>query len=508
MGVPFSQIPNNLRVPLFYVEIDNSAAATGSDNPKTLLLGTMLSAGSATAETEVQVTSAAAARGLFGEGSQLHRMAAAYFANDPFGEVWAIPSANPTGGAASDGNLTCTVTGPATSAGTVSLYVGGKLIQGAVSNGDSAATIRTALVNAAAEVDGLSCALVAAAGNTFEINALNAGTLGNDIDVRANYAGLAGGEKYPEGVTVTAGGNDLDGTPAHLATGASDPSLTNVITAMGDTPYDYIVMPWSLTTQADLLQTEMADRWGPLKQVYGHVFSAKKGTQGELTTYGNGRNDPHMTTFGVDHFLNPTEEVAAAAAGAIAKSAKIDPARPFQTLPLEGILPPKASDAFTVTEQNTLLFDGIATTFISGGKVRITRAITTFQKDAFDNPDSSFLDYNTLATLQYILRFLKSRIESKYPRHKLVNDGTNFGAGQAVVSPSTIKAELVAGYLQLEKLALVENVDAFIANLVVERNGSDPNRVDVLYPPDLANQLRVVGTLVQFRLQYPDAATA
>jgi len=502
MGVPFTNIPSNLRVPLFWVEIDNSAAAGGSDNPKSLLIGQKVAAGVATAEVAVQVASVGQARDLFGVGSQLHRMVSKYLANDPFGELWCIPVDDAAGTPAT---LDVTITGPATGNGTLFLYVGGYLIETAVTDGDTITEMGDNVVLAMAEVEGLPVTISNAVG-VLTIDALNDGTLGNDIDVRANYAGLAGGQKYPDGVTMTAGGSDIDGTPSYLASGATDPTLGNAIAEMADEGYDYVCNPWSLTTQADLFETELADRWGPLKQVYGHVFGAKCGTQGTLTTYGNGRNDPHHTTFGVNLYPNPVEEIAAAAMGAIAKAAKIDPARPFQTLPLEGILPPKASDAFTVTEANTLLHDGIATTFVSGGKVRITRCITTYQTDGFSNPDASFLDYNTLATLQYILRFLKSRIEGKYPRHKLVNDGTNFGAGQAVVSPSTIKAELVAGYLQLERLALVENADAFIENLVVERNATDPNRVDVLYPPDLANQLRVVGTLVQFRLQYPDAA--
>jgi phage tail sheath gpL-like len=43
---------------------------------------------------------------------------------------------------------------------------------------------------------------------------------------------------------------------------------------------------------------------------------------------------------------------------------------------------------------------------------------------------------------------------------------------------------------------------AFKKNLIVERHPNDPNRVNVLYPPDLINQLRIFAVLAQFRLQY------
>jgi hypothetical protein len=49
---------------------------------------------------------------------------------------------------------------------------------------------------------------------------------------------------------------------------------------------------------------------------------------------------------------------------------------------------------------------------------------------------------------------------------------------------------------------LVENLAAFKSHLLVERDPNDPNRLNVLYPPDLINQLRIFAVLAQFRLQY------
>jgi phage tail sheath gpL-like len=49
---------------------------------------------------------------------------------------------------------------------------------------------------------------------------------------------------------------------------------------------------------------------------------------------------------------------------------------------------------------------------------------------------------------------------------------------------------------------LVENTRAFKRNLIVERDPNNPNRLNVLYPPDLVNQLRMFAVLAQFRLQY------
>jgi phage tail sheath gpL-like len=77
-----------------------------------------------------------------------------------------------------------------------------------------------------------------------------------------------------------------------------------------------------------------------------------------------------------------------------------------------------------------------------------------------------------------------------------------FGAGQPIVTPKTIKAELIALYDELEAQGLVENAEIFAENLVVERNAIDSNRVDIVFPPDYVNQLRIFAVLNQFRLNY------
>jgi phage tail sheath gpL-like len=66
----------------------------------------------------------------------------------------------------------------------------------------------------------------------------------------------------------------------------------------------------------------------------------------------------------------------------------------------------------------------------------------------------------------------------------------------------------LAAYDTLMMLGIVENKEAFNTYLIVERDGLNPNRVNVLFPPDYVNQLRVFAVLNQFRLQYPVQAAA
>jgi phage tail sheath gpL-like len=147
------------------------------------------------------------------------------------------------------------------------------------------------------------------------------------------------------------------------------------------------------------------------------------------------------------------------------------------------------------------LNNGIATNAIDGdGTVRVQRLITTYQTSASGAPDVSYLDANTPYTLSYMRQTLLNRIKLKYPRHKLADNGTRIPVGQAMVTPNTVKAEIVSlAYAWLD-MGLLENIEQFAEELIVERNLSDRTRIDVVLPPDIVNQFRVFAASIQFIL--------
>ena len=86
------------------------------------------------------------------------------------------------------------------------------------------------------------------------------------------------------------------------------------------------------------------------------------------------------------------------------------------------------------------------------------------------------------------------------PRFKLADDTFPVVPGQKVATPRTVRQEIIALFTQLRDRGLIENLSDFVTNLVVERSEADKNRVNVLLPPDLINQFRVLAGLVQFIL--------
>jgi len=497
-AISFNYIPTNVRVPLFYAEMDNTQAGYFAQDKRSLLIGQKLAGGSAVVNTPYLVSTTDMAKTLFGVGSMLARMHYIYRQQDAFGEVWCIAVADAGAGVAATGTIT--VTGPATAAGTICLYIAGQRVTVGVGATDAATVVAAAInaaINAATDLPVTS----AVAAGVVTITCRWKGATGNDISICDSFLGYSGGEMLPTGIVLTYTGSGF------LAAGATNPTLTGAaITAMGDDEYDYVVHPYTDATSLDAFATEYNDsvgRWSWSRQVYGHCYSALRGALGALVTAGGLRNDPHHTIAGIDlDCPNPVWEYAAAYGGANALGLNVDVARPTQTLPLTGLLTPRAGKRFLLTERQSLLNYGVATSYVSGGLLRVERAITTYRKNAWNQTDPSYLDSETLHTLTEITRRLRNRITQKYPRHKLADDGTRFGAGQAIVTPSVIRGELLAEYSTMEELGLVENAKLFAKYLIVERDTTNPNRVNVLLPPDLVNQLRIFALLNQFRLQY------
>ncbi len=494
MTVPFSKIPSNLRTPLFFAEVDPSRANTAQVQQKTLIIGQITSGGSAVANVPIRSQGVTDAKAKGGAGSMLALQTAAYRQNDPTGEVWYLPLADD--GAATAAAGATAFTGPTTAAGVLSLYIGGSLVALSIASGQTAAQVATsvaAAINALTDLP-VTAAVDGVVTSKVNITAKNKGLAGNDIDIRINYLGGAAGEATPAGLTVTI---------TAMTGGATNPSLTTGLAALNDAPFDFIVSPFTDATSLAALTAFLNDttgRWSWSTQVYGHVFTAYRGTYGALGTWGANLNDQHHSSMGIYDTPTPAWVWSAALAGAAAVSLRNDPGRPLQYVQIAGVLAPPLASRFGLTIRNGLLYDGISTfTVDTSGAVSIDNLITTYQHTALGQPDDSYLQVETMFLLTYCLRRLAALVNGKYSRMKLAKNGTRFAPGLAIVTPNVIRADLIAEYEAMEFEGYVENTAAFAAGLVVEIDTNNPNRINVLWPGDLINGLRIFALLAQFR---------
>jgi phage tail sheath gpL-like len=429
----------------------------------------------------------------------LSRMFRAFYNNNTSGLVYGLPVAEPVAGVAASGTIT--VTKVPTEPGTIHLYIGGTHVPVNVGSTDTLNEIHVAISAAINEIEDLPVSSVGGP-TVVTLTALWKGASGNDITVGMNYYGTIGGEITPIGMTLTLPATGM------LTGGTGVPTFDNAISNLGEREFEYVAMPYTDAVSLGAWENEYGfsdeGRWGWQRQLFGHVFSAKRGLYADLLTFGNTRNSGVMSVIGFEMASpSPSFEWAAAYAAKAQRALINDPARPLQSLSLNQIKPAPLQNRFMFSELNSLALNGIAIQKTgSDNQPMLAREQTTYQLNLYGMPDDAYELVTTLATLARLLRNQRHAITSKFPRHKLANDGTRFGPGQAIVTPGIAKAELIAQYRFDEYNGLVENTRAFKQNLIVERDPNDPNRLNVLYPPDLINQLRVFAVLAQFRLQY------
>lgn len=494
MSITFDNIPTTLRIPFVFSEFNSTRAQQGPAllAYKALAIGQKLSTGTWTADTVVRCTSVDQAILGGGRGSMIHRQAHAWFASNRSTELWFGVLADNGAGVAATGTIV--VSGTASSSGTIALYLGGERITVGVNIGDSAGTIATAIntaINAALDLPVTSTVATA----TVTIAFRHKGLAGNTYDVRVSFRDT---ETLPGNIslTITALGGVVAGT--------TNPTLTNLIAAMSDLWFQIWTHPYTDATSLTAIETELSSRFGPQRSIDGIAITSASGSHGTLTTLGGTRNSQHSVIVAQPGAspLTPPMEFAAEVAAIVAFYGAADPARPFQTLATSHSMPVAQSDQWSNDERNLFLFAGIATTKLNASATgtQLERIITTYRTSPSGATDTAYLDATTLLTLLYLRFDWRTRIATRYPRHKLANDGTQFGAGQAVMTPQLGRGEALVWFRDMERLGLVEGFEQFERDLVCERDTVDVNRLNWLLPPDLINQLIGAAAQIQFRL--------
>jgi phage tail sheath gpL-like len=502
--VSFNSIQPFWKLPGVNAEVDPSQAGTPV-NPKWGLLVGHAKGGTAPFDVPVAVGTQADANAFFGNGSMLATMFKRWFALNKSTILFALPIAEPGAGVAATGTIT--VTAAATVAGTLALYIAGQKLSVAIASSDTTANVATKIntaINAATDLPVTSTV----ATNVVTLTAKWKGLSGNDIRMELNYLGFYGGEVLPTTLALTFSGSGF------LTGGTGTPDFTAGIANLGDVAYKFVALPFNDSGTYTVWDTEYgftdSGRWGWIRQAYGQIFSAKRDTYANLITYGPTNNSAliHPMAFETTS-PSPIWEWTAAFAAQAAAAFNLDPARPLQTLQLNGILPAPRNARFNKTQLNALANVGLAIqgtdldNAAQSGVPIILREQSSYQKNVYGMADNAYELATTLATLDEVLTRLRQSITNKYPRHKLANDGTAFDPGQAIITPNLAKAELIAEYIRMIGVGLVENLAAFKSFLIVVRSSLEPNTLEVLYPPDLINQLRRFNVRAQFRLQFP-----
>lgn len=490
MAIGFNYIPGNVRAPLISFEI-NSGGQFESVSRLLLIGHKNGDAGNFLADnTPIRCNSVNEALTYCGRGSMLAEMVIAARRNAPAQDLWILPV--PATGTAEV--RTATIGAVPAAGGYGVLQISGEEIAYTIGAGDTAASVATGLAAAInAYQDPLTKAALpvtaTAATNVVTLTARNAGAIYSAVDLY---------------VPAVATGNAFAGllTFATTTAGAGTPNLAAGLAALGDDPFDWWVSPWADATNMGRYATALSDvsgRWAWSRQSYGHVFAPLTDTTGNLTSFALGYDTRHVTLLprlsGGGDATPPWVWAAALAARVVpwlSDGATGNVSRNQTGLVVEGVVAPRDRTRWLndYATRDAFLGSGLSTYGVNGaGQVTIDKLVTMQRTDGAGNVDTTFRDVQAIGQVVYALRRFRARLQAEHGQKAIAND--NPGNLLALTTVTDIKATMVATYREMP--GVLENAAAFVEALDVERNGDNPNRVDIYAPLDRVNPLDVMA---------------
>jgi len=496
MSFGFTQIPNLLKVPGTYVEVEPGQMQGLPDVPEQILLiGQMLDSGSADPLTFRQITRKGQGFELFGAKSQLGAMCEAFRSANSFTPCVAI-------GVEDDDTavhriVNVTFEGTATGGGVLNFLVHGHRIPVSVSEGDDYEDVAEnfeAAVNAHQYV-AFTADTTTETDPDLAITALtcvHGGVFANSLRVYLNYY-QGESDAAPPGITVTI---------ADDTAGTVDADYSDVIPLIGDEWYTAIVSGSTATANLEALIAECTRRYDASIMQDCFVYGCWNGNwtaMESLISNPLDYNSQYLCRIAYEGLTvaPPTPAYQVASVVAAIRAREPDPARPIQTLQLPGVIAPKTGDRLTVPERDLLLKAGYSTIVYVGNNAHAERLVTSYLQNGSGLDDEYWRDLVVFLLIKAMRYTARAYMASRYPRHKLGDDGTDYGPNQPVMTPALGTAEaLNIGKLWAQR-AWLENYETFRETAQAVRNETDRNRLDMLLPPDLINQLRVIAIKLQ-----------
>ncbi|MCQ8103247.1 hypothetical protein NP590_03935 [Methylomonas sp. SURF-2] len=482
MTISYDYVPQALRYPGVYIEIDGSQAGLGEDIPAVLLVGQKLAGGSAVAGEITRISSVYDAQQKAGAGSMLAQMAARYRAIDQTLDIYMLPYSDNGAGVAATGTIT--VTNVATADGTLSLYVAGKLISVGITSTMTTAQIATAI--AAAFTDADIPVTAAAVASVVTLTARHKGTCGNSIDMRLNLYG----ELKPTGLGLTL---------TAMTGGSGDPAPGNLATLLGANRwYRYIALGINDAATLAAWHTESQRRYQPPVQAGFRVFTAHRGDFAAASGFGETKNYEHICDLSLEINPTPTWEAAAIVCAAAAPKLYNSPVESLEGRALPGMIGVTYHDW---TNANSLLFKGMSVMQIAqDGSCSIKRLITLHQYRPDGSADDAYLDVNTPEVLERIRYVQRIRAIQQFVGTAAAKTNEGYKPGLRITTEDSVRAFLLSLYqnVLMRENGWVQNYDHYKSTLVVEQDPTNPSRFNYLDVPVLLSPFYILAGRAQF----------
>ncbi len=393
---------------------------------------------------------------LFKPGSVLDVAAKAAFKAYDLVQLSAIGVADPGGGVAA--MQTVTFTGTATEDCQCVALIGNRTVTSDILTGDTPTVAAAAFVAAVNAIDDLPVTAANVAG-VVTLTLKNKGTIGNGLSLSASLSSSTAT------ITVAVGGAKFAG-----GTGVAD--ISAALAALGSSRHHLIPLLLDDATSGQA-ERDYLDTEGDAEHGQGQVgMQAVVGTLSTATTLAGALNGVRSMVWAVNGTPSWYPEVVAAAAAVM--SSEQDPARPLNTLVLNGIAPPPIDKRWTRTELKNLLNNGVSPLVVlPGEKVAILRAVSTAVKNAQGNPDYSVFDITIIRSFDYLRDAMTLMFNTLYARSKWADDDPDGLLPPDVATPFKVKTDMLGVLRDLERSGIVQQVEALKDQLVVQKVGTN-----------------------------------
>lgn len=177
-------------------------------------------------------------------------------------------------------------------------------------------------------------------------------------------------------------------------------------------------------------------------------------------------------------------------------------------LVVQGLQPPR--DQVLVQQfsgRNTLINSGISTWKVGAdGSVQVDKLITTYRTGTSGNPDIVFRDIQAMFQVSGSLKYFRAQIGAEQANKALA--ALNPGNLGAITTPADIQASFVNAYGVMVQQGVLQNLAYFAANVNVQINAQNPDRVDVFAPLDRVNPLDILAANATIYQTFPAPALA
>lgn len=488
--IEFNEVPEALRKPGAFIEIDGSQAGLGGDLPAVLVVGQKLATGTAAAGELTLVASVGDAVAKAGAGSMLAQMVADYRAIDTNFDVYMLPLADNAAGVAATGTIT--VNAAATAAGTLALYIGEVPVSVGIATGQTPAQIALAIgmaINAASPAVPLT-AVVGSGSNIVTLAALHKGTCGNDIDLRLNLYG----ETTPTGLSLSI---------SAMAGGAGNPVVPALAQVIGTKWFRYVALGINDDATLAAWHAEAQRRYKATVQGGFRIFAAKRGDFATDVAFGQTKNYEHMVCLAAGINPTPTWQVAASLAAAAAPRLYNNPVTSLEGTPIPGM---KWAYSFDDTQANSLLFKGMSTADVAkDGSVYISRLISMYQYRPDGSTDDAWLDINVAEVMERIRYEQRIGAVQRFRGKVAAKSDEGYKPGLPIVTEDSVRAYLLSIYQHylMAELGWVQGYDYYKSTLVVQQHPTVPNRFNFADNPVINSPFYILAGHSSFRKAVP-----